>query len=100
MKGNVLGTVPVKINDQCNFFPPHNALNLCLNCSYFRMLFGFIEVPRTIEVKPMKIASVIANNNSINIDHRKYIEIKTGEQKLALLRSSKQFLNDCLKHMR
>jgi hypothetical protein len=65
----------VEVNYQLDFFLSHNSPNFSLDVCDFWVLFRVIEMPAAVEIKPMEVASIIPESNSVNVDHGEYIEV-------------------------
>lgn len=69
-------TVNVQNHLNISFF--HYFFNLILYIANFRNTFALVQMPISIQIISRHIASIIAENNSIYIYHRKYVEIEFG----------------------
>ena len=72
----------MQIEDELNLLFGHDFLDLIFNVNNLRMFWLFFTFPVTVQVISHGIASVVTQNNAINVNHRNDVNVKSPKEKI------------------
>ena len=72
----------MQVQYQLNLLFGHDLFDLGFNVYNFRMFRFFFTFPITIQVKSHCVTSVIAQKNTVNINHGNDVNVKSPQKKI------------------